>query len=141
MVGKITYGFLIVLISSTCNPDNKNSVRHKYLGLTLSPYKPGTLAGEWAIAETESRGVRGNFYISPRINFRNNGKAVVAYPDNKSGSYDWSIHADTLRLQCTEPSNTFPFFSSLKYKMTYYGKKDYTELTLETDSMIYFLRR
>ena len=141
MVDKIIFRLLTVLILSACDADKKTSDDNKSFDQILLSNKPDRIVGEWLIGATESRGVKTLCNACPKINFQNNGKATIAFLDNTSGQYDWSIKADTLKLQCTEQANTFPYFFSLKYKMTYYDKKDYTELTLSADSSIYFLRR
>jgi Lipocalin-like domain len=111
-------------------------------GPVLTPNKPNKIVGEWVIEATTLQGAKHQYNICPRINFKNNGKSTVFYPDSsKDGYYDWSIEGDTITLQCTEHANTFPYFSHFKYAIAYSEKNEYTELTLSAGSMIYFLIR
>jgi hypothetical protein len=138
---KILYGLLTVLILSACTSDIRTPDINKSFDKIVLTNKSNRIVGEWLIGKTSSRGISSSCNACPKINFNDNGRSVVSFPDNTFGHYDWSIKEDTLTLQCTEQANTFPYFFGFKYKIAYYDKTDFTELTLTADSTIYFLRR
>lgn len=138
MPAKVLYFLFTLLIFSACNSGPEVSESPEKI-LPLSA--PNKIVGDWVISATQARGMKSHCCACPKINFYGSGKAVMTFPDNANGHYDWSISSDTLTLQSTDAGNTFPFFCHLKYKMAYADKKRGRELTLSADSMIYILSR
>lgn len=133
-----TYLILFLIISITaCDPNNKHEGNNHTLGAS------NKIVGEWFIGQTISeQGVITSCNACPTITFCDNGTATLTFADKMHNNiYNWSTKADTITLRCTSLNITNPYFYSLRYKMTYTEKKDFTELKLTTNSNFNYILR